>query len=76
VLIYQKKIHYLGNIISKDGIAVDPKKIESIKEWSAPKNVTKVRSFMGLVGYYRIFIEGLSNIAHPITSLQKKGVKF
>jgi hypothetical protein len=73
---YQKQIHYLGHIISKDGIAVDPEKIEAIREWSASKNVTEVRSFMGLAGYYKIFIEGFSNIAHPITSLQRKGVKF
>jgi hypothetical protein len=55
---------------------VDLEKIVSIREWLAPKNVTKVRSFMGLAGYYRIFIEGFSKIAHPITSLQRKGVKF
>jgi hypothetical protein len=73
---YQKQIHYLGHIISEDGIAVDPEKIEAIRGWSAPKNVTEVRSFMGLAGYYRGFIEGFSKIAHPITSLQKKGVKF
>jgi hypothetical protein len=73
---YQKKIHYLGHIISEDGIAVDPEKIEAIREWSVLKNVTKIRSFMGLVGYYRRFIEGFSKIAHPITSLQRKGVKF
>jgi hypothetical protein len=40
---YQKQIHYLGHIISKDGIAVDPEKIEAIREWSVPKNVTEVR---------------------------------
>jgi hypothetical protein len=40
----------LGHIISKDGIAVDPEKIESIREWSVPKNVTEVKSFMGLAG--------------------------
>jgi hypothetical protein len=73
---YQKQIHYLGHIISKDGIAVDPEKIEAIREWSAPKNVTEVRSFMGLAVYYRRFIEGSSKISHPITSLQRKGVKF
>ena len=66
----------MGHIISKDGIAVDPEKIEAIREWSVLKNVTKVRSFMGLAGYYRRFIEGFSKIAHPITSLQNKGVKF
>jgi hypothetical protein len=71
---YQKQIHYLGHIISKDGM--DPEKIEAIREWSAPKNVTKFISFMGLAVYYRRFIEGFSNIAHPITSLQRKGVKF
>jgi hypothetical protein len=73
---YQKQIHYLGHIISEDGITVDPEKIEAIREWPAPKNVTEVISFMGLTVYYRRFIEGFSKIAHPITSLQKKGVKF
>jgi hypothetical protein len=75
-IFYQKKIHYLGHIISADGIAVDPEKIEAIKGWPTPRNVTEVRSFMGLVGYYRRFIKGFSKIASPITSLQKKGVKF
>jgi hypothetical protein len=55
---------------------VDPRNIEAIRGWSAPKNVTEFRSFMGLVGYYRRFIEGFSKIAHPITSLQNKGVNF
>jgi hypothetical protein len=55
---------------------VDPNKIKAIREWPVPRNVTEVRSFMGLAGYYRIFIKGFSKIAHPITYLQKKGVKF
>jgi hypothetical protein len=61
---YQKQVHYLGHIISKDLIALDPEKIEAIREWLAPKNVIEVRSFMGIAGYYKIFIEGFSNIAH------------
>jgi hypothetical protein len=73
---YHKQIHYLGHIISEEGIVVDPEKIEAIRGWSTPKNVTEVKSFMGLAGYYKRFIEGFSKIAHPITSLQKKGVKF
>jgi hypothetical protein len=48
---YQRQIHYLGNIISEEGIVVDPEKFEAIQEWSAPRNVVKVRSFMGLVSY-------------------------
>jgi hypothetical protein len=65
---YQEHIHYLGHIISKDGIVVYPEKIEAIREWSVPKNVMEVRSFMGLVGYYRRFIIGFSRISHPIAS--------
>jgi hypothetical protein len=66
----------LGHIISKDGIDVDLDRIEAIIEWSAPKNVTKVRSFMGLAGYYIRFITGFSRITHPIISLQRKKKKF
>ena len=72
----QRKIHYLGYIISKEGIVVDPTKIKYNEECPTLRNITKVRSFMGLAGYYKIFIEGFSQIAHPITSLQKKGVLF
>ena len=45
-------------------------------EWPTPKNVSEARSFMGLVGYYRNFIEGFSKLAHPITYFQEKGLKF
>lgn len=73
---FVEKVHYLGHIISKEGIAVDPEKIRAIVDWSIPRNVSKVRSFMGLVGYYRRFVEGFSKIANPITSLQRKGKRF
>ena len=75
-MFYQRQIHYLGHVISEDGISVDPSKIEAIKEWPTLKNVTEVRSFMGLASYYRRFIEAFSRIAHPIIALQKKGAKF
>ena len=70
------KIQYLGHIISEEGISLDPEKIESIMNWLTPRNVTDVTSFMGLVGYYQRFIEGFSKVAHAITSLQRKGIKF
>jgi hypothetical protein len=47
---YQKKIHYLGNIISEEGITVDLEKIRAIEGWPTPRNASEVRSFMGLVG--------------------------
>ena len=73
---YRDRIQYLGDIISEEGISMDPENIEAIMNWPTPRNVTYVRSFMGLAGYYRRFIEGFSKVAHAITSLQKKGINF
>jgi len=70
------KIQYLGHMISKDGIAVDPDKIKAIINWHVPRDVSNVRSFIGITSYYRKFIEGFSKIAYPITSLKKKGKKY
>ena len=55
---------------------MDPDNIREIIEWPYPKDVSDVRSFMGITGYYRKFIEGFSKIANLITSLQKKGKRF
>lgn len=73
---FQKEVQYLGHIISAKGIVVDPTKIKDISKWSNPRNVQEVRSFMGLVCYYRKFIMNFSHITYPITSLQRKGEKF
>ena len=66
---FKDKIQYLGHVVTKEGISVDPKKIKAIEDWSVPKDVTDVRSFMGITGYYRRLIEGFSRIENPITSL-------
>jgi hypothetical protein len=75
-IFYQNKIHYLGHIISADGIVVHLEKIEAIRGWLVLRNFREVKSFMGLSSYYQIFIKGFSKISRPITSLQNKGVKF
>jgi hypothetical protein len=73
---FQKQVHYLGHVISKERVAVDPDKIRSIMEWPTPKDVHNIRSFMGLARYYRRLIKWFSKIGCPITTLQKKWVKF
>jgi hypothetical protein len=70
------KIHYLGHVISDEGIIVYPTKVEAIMEWPTPMNVPKVLSFMGLVGYYRWIVEGFLKITNLIMELQKKNKKF
>ncbi|XP_075515563.1 uncharacterized protein LOC142550210 [Primulina tabacum] len=70
------KVAFLGHIVSKEGISVDPSKIESIKQWPIPKTVSEIRSFLGLAGYYRWFIANFSKIALPLTSLTRKSTKF
>ena len=76
----QKETKFLGHIISKGKLRCNPESVESIKEWQRPKAgskvVTAVRSFLGMVGWYRKFIPNFSTIASPLFNLTKKDVKF
>ena len=71
-----KEVGFLGHVISGEGIAVDPTKVVTVTNWEAPTSVGEIRSFLGLVGYYRRFIENFSKIAKPMTELLKKDTRF
>jgi hypothetical protein len=66
------EIKYLGHIVDKQRIRPDPKKVEAVQTWPVPKNMHNVRSFLGLVDYFRKFIEHYSEIAVPLTDLTRK----
>ncbi|XP_057249983.1 uncharacterized mitochondrial protein AtMg00860-like [Beta vulgaris subsp. vulgaris] len=71
-----KEVSFLGHVISKDGIMVGPSKVRAVVEWESPKNVSQIRSLLGLAGYYRRFVKDFSRIAQPLTKLMKKESKF
>jgi ribonuclease HI len=71
-----KQVACLGHVISKGGISVDPSKVQDVLSWNAPTSVGNIRSFLGLAGYNRRFIEGFSKISKPMTELLEKDKKF
>ena len=71
----QKKVKYIGHIVSSEGIETDPDKIEKIVNWPTPSSPEKVRSFLGFCGYYRRFCKNFSQVAKPLTELMPKPEK-
>ncbi|KAA0052401.1 pol protein [Cucumis melo var. makuwa] len=71
-----KKVTFLGHVVSSEGVSVDPAKIETVTNWPRPSTVSEIRSFLGLVDYYRRFVEDFSRIASPMTQLTRKGTPF
>ncbi|GJY24780.1 putative reverse transcriptase domain-containing protein [Tanacetum coccineum] len=69
-------VQFLRHVIDSQGFHVDPAKIEAVKNWASPTTPTEVCQFLGLVGYYRRFIEGFSKIAKPLTELTQKNKKY
>ena len=66
------KVHFVGHVVSAEGISVDSAKIEAVIDWKALRSVTEVRSFHCLVGYYKTFVEEFSKIAAPLTTPTRK----
>jgi hypothetical protein len=71
-----KKVVFLGHIISKGVISVDPSKVQDVLGWNSPMSVGDIQSFLGLAGYYWRFIEGFSKITKHMTKLLEKDKKF
>jgi hypothetical protein len=71
-----KEVLFLRHIISAEGIAVDPSKVQEVLDWKSLRSVTQIRSFLGLAGYYHRFISNFSKIAKPMTQLLEKEAKF
>ena len=73
---FKEELEFLGHIVSKDGVKVDPKKIKAIVDWPVPQDVKDVRSFLGLANFYRRFVKGFAAIALPLTELLQKDKPF
>ena len=73
---FRDHVEFLGHRVDRDGMHMMEDKVRAIRDWPTPTAVEDIRSFLGMVGYYRKFIQGFSSIAAPLTGLLKKGVRF
>jgi len=71
--LWLQRVSFLGHVLT---VEVDPEEVKAVSEWKQPTSATEIRSFLGLAGYYRRFIEGFSKIARPMTELLRKDTKF
>ena len=73
---FKSEIHYLGHLISPEGISPLPNKLDCIQHMPVPKNVKEIKQFLGLTGYYRKFVPRFADISRPLTTLTKRDKKF
>ena len=70
------KVYFLGHVVTNDDIFVDLGKVDVVSNWTRPNTVIEIRSFLGLAGYYRQFIERFSKITLPLTRLTRNGLSL
>ena len=73
---FQKRVKFLGHVVSQDGVGVDPLKVSCIREWPFPRNITELRGFLGLTSYYRAFCPGYAKVAEPLAEMLRKNEKI
>jgi hypothetical protein len=76
VQLYSTRCNFLGHVISADGVAPQEDKVQAVRDWKVPQDVTQLRGFLGLVGYYRKFIFNFADKAKHLNDLTKKDAKF
>ena len=74
--LFQRRVNFLGHVLTEDGIEVQPDKAAAVENWPLPRNLTELRSFVGLCSYYRRFISGFASMAAPLHELTRKNVRF
>ena len=74
--LFQSSVENLGHVVSDKGLSPDPAKVQAASNWKVPTNVSEIRSFLGLAGYYRRFIPNFARIAAPLTNLTRKHTPF
>jgi len=74
--LFQKRVNFLGHVLTETRIEVQREKVEAVRSWPTPRNLTEVRSFVGLCSYYRRFIAGFADVAAPLHALTRKNARF
>ena len=74
--LFQRKVNFLGHVLTESGIEVQKDKVEAIQNWPRPRTLTELRSFVGLCSYYRRFISEFASIAAPLHDLTRKNARF
>ena len=74
--LFQREVKFLGHVVSKDGVAMDPAKVQAVQDWPTPTSATEVKRFLGLCSYYRRYIRGFADIAYPLHQCAEKPQPF